>query len=472
VKYTTSPFFPLLLLASSYLLVGCSASAPEYHTPEVQTPVAFSGYQHWQAIDKITPPTPNTQWWQSFHDPLLNQLVTSLTVNNQTLKANEAQYRAALATLDSSKAARYPTLSTTASATNGVLSSSSSFSSSSLPTNSSYSLNASASWELDLWGRIRQIVESNEAKAQASLADLYAARLSSQVLLVQTYCQLRNTDQQITLVQTSIDAYQRFVNLTAARKKAGVASGLDVAQAQTQLNTTQAQLFDLREQRSHQEHAIAALLGKPATGFSLAPQAAFETVLPTAPQLIPSTLLLNRPDIIANERRVAAANAQIGVAQAAYFPTINLVSSVGYRNTNLSDLINIPNTIWSLGPSLAYTLFDGGIREANVRIAEAGLDQAAATYKQTVLTAFQEVEDNLSSVSILAQEAQVQQQALDAASQALRIAQSQYKAGINSALNVITAQTAELTAKRSLASVQLRQQLANLILLKNSGGSS
>lgn len=472
MKYTTSPFFPLLLLASSYLLVGCSASAPEYHTPEVQTPVAFSGYQHWQAIDKITPPTPNTQWWQSFHDPLLNQLVTSLTVNNQTLKANEAQYRAALATLDSSKAARYPTLSTTASATNGVLSSSSSFSSSSLPTNSSYSLNASASWELDLWGRIRQIVESNEAKAQASLADLYAARLSSQVLLVQTYCQLRNTDQQITLVQTSIDAYQRFVNLTAARKKAGVASGLDVAQAQTQLNTTQAQLFDLREQRSHQEHAIAALLGKPATGFSLAPQAAFETVLPTAPQLIPSTLLLNRPDIIANERRVAAANAQIGVAQAAYFPTINLVSSVGYRNTNLSDLINIPNTIWSLGPSLAYTLFDGGIREANVRIAEAGLDQAAATYKQTVLTAFQEVEDNLSSVSILAQEAQVQQQALDAASQALRIAQSQYKAGINSALNVITAQTAELTAKRSLASVQLRQQLANLILLKNSGGSS
>jgi NodT family efflux transporter outer membrane factor (OMF) lipoprotein len=185
---------------------------------------------------------------------------------------------------------------------------------------------------------------------------------------------------------------------------------------------------------------------------------------------VPSTLLLNRPDIIASERRVSAANAQIGVAQSAFFPTINLVGSAGYRNTEISNLVNVPNTIWSLGPSLAFSLFDGGLREANVKIAEAGLDQATATYKQTVLNAFQEVEDNLSSIALLHEEAQVQQEALNAAMQAHRIAQSQYRAGISSALNVISAQTAELTAKRALTNVKLRQQLASLVLLKNTGG--
>lgn len=459
-----------ILLMSLVLngLTACTQSVSEHRLPTINTPAQFSGYEHWQMVSEAT--TATSAWWQAFKDDTLNQLIETLTINNATLQASEAQYRAAVAALMGSQASQVPTLSATASANNGTVATSNSFSSSSLPTNSNYALNASVSWELDLWGRIRQTVQSNEAKAQASLADLYAARLSSQALLVQSYFQLRNTDLQIDIVNTSIAAYHRFVRLTQARQQAGVVSSLDVAQAKTQYHTTQAQLLDLQEQRAHYQHAIATLLGQSASGFTISKRNEDSTSMPALPTLVPSTLLLNRPDIIASERRVAAANAQIGVTQSAFFPTINLVGSVGYRNTEISNLVNLPNTIWSLGPSLAFSLFDGGLRKANVKIAEAGLDQATATYKQTVLNAFQEVEDNLSSIALLHEEAQVQQQALDAAMQAHRIAQSQYRAGISSALNVISAQTAELNAQRTQKSIQLRQQLASLVLLKNTGG--
>jgi len=450
-------------------LTACTHTTPDYAVPTINPPAQFSDSTHWQAVNHLSAPVPSA-WWQAFNDPNLTQLIETLTLNNETLKASEAQYRAAVATLMGSQAARLPTVSTTASASNGTVAGSNSFSTSNLPTNSNYAFNTSVSWELDLWGRIRQTVESNEAKAQASLADLYAARLSSQALLAQTYFQLRNNEQQRIILNSSIEAYQRFVTLTQARQKAGVASPIDVAQAKTQLHSTQAQLLALEEQGERYQHAIASLLGQMPTGFTLAKPANQEVTIAALPKLIPTTLLLNRPDIIASERRVAAANAQIGVAQAAYFPTINLVGSAGYRNSELGSLINVPNTIWSLGPSLAFSLFDGGLREANVNIAKAGFDQAAANYKQTVLTAFQDVEDNLSSLRILTEEIAVQQQALDAATQAHRIAQSQYRAGINSALAVITAQTAELNAKRTLTNVQLGQQLASLVLLKNSGG--
>lgn len=462
----------LFLLSIPLLgITACTNTTVNHQQPEISIPAQFSDNTQWQAIDTLSPPK-QAQWWQGFADETLNQLISSLLVNNENLKASAAQYRAALATLMSSQAARTPTLSSTASANNGTVASSNSFSNNGLPTNSTYSLTASVSWEVDLWGRIRQTIDSNEAKAQASLADLYAARLSSQALLAQTYFQLRNTDQQIALVTSSIEAYRRFLQLTQARQKAGVASSLDVAQAKTQLHSTQVQQLDLQEQRMRYQHAIAALIGKSATDFFIAANNKATSYTPALVQLIPSTLLLNRPDIIASERRVAAANAQIGMAQTAFFPTINLVGSAAYRNSEWDKLINLPNTIWSLGPSLALTLFDGGLREANVQIAQAGFEQATANYKQTVLTAFQEVEDNLSSLAILHQEVEVQQQGLNAATQAHRIAQSQYRAGISSALTVISAQTAELSAKRALSSIQLRQQLASLILLKNSGGTN
>jgi NodT family efflux transporter outer membrane factor (OMF) lipoprotein len=457
------------------ITISACATVPQQYQaiPEIKVPAQFSGYANWLPVGEQHLLSMHNQWWLVYQDKTLTQLIEHVTVDNESLKASEAQYRAALATLEGSQSARYPSISSTANASNGTVASSNSFSNNSLPTNSNYALSVSTSWELDLWGRIRQTVESNEAKGQASLADLYAARLSTQVLLAQTYFQLRNTEQQIRLVNSSITAYQRFVKLTQIRQRAGVVSRLDVAQASAQLYTTQVQQLDLEEQYSRYQHTIATLLGVGATAFNIpaSSQDNEKSILPIVSQIIPSTLLLNRPDIIASERRVASANAQIGIAQTAFFPTINLIGSVGYRNSNLTDLINIPNSIWSLGPSLAFTLFDSRLRESTVAVAIAGMEQATANYKQTVLSAFQEVEDSLSSVRLLQEEAAVQQQALDASMQAYRIAQSQYRAGTSSALNVISAQTAELSAQRNQTNITLRQQLASLILLKNSGGS-
>jgi NodT family efflux transporter outer membrane factor (OMF) lipoprotein len=457
-----------ILIGVTSIVTACSSMAPEYQTPNTQPPKTFAGYANWQPLNQINAPT-DAHWWQVFNDPLLNQLSEQVIVNNQTLKANEAQYRAALATVNSAAAARYPTLNSSFSATNGTIASTTSFSNTSLPTSTSYNLSASASWEMDLWGRIHDTIASNEAKAQASLADLYAARLSTQALLIQTYLQLRNADTQIALLEQTARAYQRFLQLTQARIKAGIASKLDATQAQTQLYSIQAQQVDLQEQRQRFQNAIATLVGQYSANVNIASQGETAISIPNAPTLVPSTLLAQRPDIIASERRVYAANLQIGVAQSAYFPTINLVASASYRNKELANLIDIPNTIWSLGPSAALTLFDGGLRAANKAIAVANMEQAAATYKQTVLTAFQEVEDNLNTVKQLTNEANIQREAVAAASQALFIAQRQYQAGINSALNVITAQTAELTAKKTLADIENRQRLATVILWKNTG---
>ncbi|MBD3767303.1 MAG: efflux transporter outer membrane subunit [Gammaproteobacteria bacterium] len=441
--------------------------APDYQTPVIATPAQFAGYEVLKPIEQLRQTPHSSAWWQAFNDPLLNELNERLTLDNQTLKASEAQYRMALATLQSVSASRLPTLNSNFSASHGTLASTTSFSSSELPKVTTYSLSANVAWELDVWGRIRANISSNEAKAQASLADLYAARLSTQALLTQSYLQLRHLDYQQQLLAESETAYQRFLALTQARIKAGVASKLDATQAETQLYSVQAQLLDLRDQRQRLQNAIASLIGTHSAALSISKKADYAFSIPETPRLIPSALLTQRPDIIASERRVYAANQQIGVAQSAFFPSINLVASASYRNRDLANLIDIPNTFWSLGPSMALALFDGGLREANKAIAIATMEQAAANYKQTLLTAFQEVEDNLSSLYWLAQEAKIQQQAVSSANQALLIAQKQYQAGINSALNVISAQTAELTAKRTLADIQHRQRLAAVQLWKN-----
>lgn len=443
--------------------------APDYQTPTIATPVQFAGYEVLKPIEQLRQTPHLSAWWQAFNDPLLNELNERLTLDNQTLKASEAQYRIALATLQSVSASRLPTLNSNFSASHGTLASTTSFSSSELPKVTTYSLSANVAWELDVWGRIRDNISSNEAKVQASLADLYAARLSTQALLTQSYLQLRHLDHQQQLLAESEAAYQRFLALTQARIKAGVTSKLDATQAETQLYSVQAQRLDLQDQRQRLQNAIAALVGTHSAALSISKKADYPFSIPETPQLIPSALLTQRPDIIASERRVYAANQQIGVAQSAFFPTINLVASASYRNRDLANLIDIPNTFWSLGPSMALALFDGGLREANKAIAIATMEQAAANYKQTLLTAFQEVEDNLSSLYWLAEEAKIQQQAVSSANQALLIAQKQYQAGVNSALNVISAQTAELTAKRTLADIQHRQRLAAVQLWKNTG---
>jgi NodT family efflux transporter outer membrane factor (OMF) lipoprotein len=451
------------LLSLSALSLGLSACSPgpDYVRPTVATSAAFKEAGQWQMATTAEPKA-DERWWQVFGDPVLDSLEEQVTVENQNLKVAEAQYRTARAALESARSSLFPSVSAAAGRTRGTASGAASV-------ETTYSLSAALNWEIDIWGRIRRSVESADAKAAASAADLAAARLSTQALLAQTYLQLRASETQLALFRYTVTAYGRFLDLTRNRQTAGVASPLDVAQAETQLGNAEVQAIDAENQRAQFEHATAILVGKAPAEFSIPPGASLPAV-PATPRLVPSTLLENRPDIAAAERRAAAANAQIGVAQAAYFPVLDLTGSVGYRNSAIAGLISAPNRIWSLGPALALTLFDGGARSAAVDQATSGYDQAVATYRQTVLTAFQEVEDNLSAARLLEQEGTSQAKALAAARRSREIAENQYKAGINSALNVVTAQTAELSAEANSINILGRRLQAAVQLLKNAGG--
>jgi len=449
---------PLLLALST---IAACTPGPDYVRPSQETPAAFKEAANWKQAS-ATEFAVEGKWWKLFQDPVLDGLEEQVIVDNQNLKLAEAQYRAARASVDSARSAFFPSVSAAASRTrsdNAV----------GLAPGTNYAASATLAWEVDVWGRIRRNVESGEAKLQASAADLAAARLSTQALLAQTYAQLRASDLQLDLLARTVTAYGRFLDLTKNRLQAGVAAPLDVAQAETQLATAQAQQIDLQNQRAQTEHALAVLAGRPPAALSLPVAAALPT-LPATPLLLPSTLLEQRPDIIAAERRVAAANAQIGVAEAAWFPVLSLGGSVGYRNSSLAQLFDLPSRFWSLGPSLAVTLVDGGGRSAAVALATAGYDQTVATYRQTVLTAFQEVEDNLAATRLLEQEAAAQARALAAARRAREIAENQYRAGINSALNVVTAQGAELAAEVSAIGIGNRRLQAAIQLLKNAAG--
>jgi NodT family efflux transporter outer membrane factor (OMF) lipoprotein len=437
-------------------LAGCHPG-PDYVRPKVDVPPAFKEAGQWKPAAGQALPA-DTAWWKVFADATLDTLEAQVEVNNQNLKAVAAQYRAAQAALQSAKSPQLPGVSASLSDSRGSAS-----------TTPSSALGVSANWEIDIWGRIRRNVESADAKLAASAADLAAARLSTQALLVQTYMQLRAADVQIDLYRRSAEAYARFLAMTRNRLAAGVASQLDVAQAETQLHGAEAQSLDLQTQRAQLEHAIATLVGKMPADLTLPPDARLPAV-PQAPALIPSTLLENRPDIVAAERQVAAANAQIGVADAAYFPVLNLSGGLGYRGNSFANLLSAPNRFWSLGPALAMTVFDGGARSAAVSQATAATDQAVAAYRQAVLTAFQEVEDNLSASRLLEQERAAQAGALAAARRAREIAENQYQAGIVNALNVITAQTAELSATAASVSIDSRRLQAIVLLLKNTNG--
>jgi NodT family efflux transporter outer membrane factor (OMF) lipoprotein len=344
--------------------------------------------------------------------------------------------------------------------------------SSSSPTSSTiteYSLPFDASWELDFWGRIRNTVKANSLEAQATLADLENVQLSVQAEVAVDYFQLRVLDAQKQLLDASALAYQESLKLTQVQQDAGMASGQDVAQAETQLNTTLAQATDLGIQRAQLEHAIATLLGQPASSFSIATNS-----LPTKPVAIPfgvpSQLLERRPDVAAVERRVAEANAQIGVARAAYFPTITLSGSAGYQSTSVENLFSGPGLVWSVGASLAQTLFDAGLRKAVTEQARAKYQGTVANYRQTVLTAFQEVEDNLSTLRILSQELQQQNAAVESSQRYLTLANARYQSGMDSYLDVITAQTALLSNQRTALNLRMQQLTASVQLIKALGG--
>lgn len=458
----TSALIPALV---SVLLSACAAG-PDYLRPTVDTPAAFKELGDWKPAEPREPAA--DRWWTAFGDPVLDDLQARLEISNQNLRAAEAAYRQALALADAARAGWFPAINASAGATRSA-SSAATATSGNAPARNSFSVGATVSWELDVWGRIARTVEGADAGLAASAADLAAARLSARATLAQTYFQLRAAERQQALLDASVDAYARALELTRNRYAAGVAGKADVAQAESQLRSTRAAALDASLSRSQYEHAIAVLLGLPPASFTLTP---VDVPLPEAPVAVtlPSALLERRPDIAAAERRVAAANAAIGAAQAARFPVLGLSGNTGFRNARIEDLLTVPSRYWSLGPTLAAAIFDGGARKAAVGQAQAGWEKAVATYRQTVLTAFQEVEDNLASARLLEAAAAEQAAAVTAAAEAETIAVNQYRAGTVSYLNVVTAQATHLAARRSANDIATRRLLAAVQLAKNAGG--
>ena len=450
------PVRPILLIP--LLLLTACALGPEYRRPEIRLPVQFSeaesGLWHVAQPGEFKVPA---RWWSVFNDAELDRLEARVVLDNQTLKIAEAQYRAARAGVDAANAARSPSVSGAAAVNRGRDAG---------VTANSFGLTASANWEIDVWGRVRRGIEQAQARAEASGDDLAAARLSTQALLAQTWFQAHAAVLQRHLLLTTLKDDARFLDITRSRHDAGMVSGLDVAQAEAQLNNDRAQLSENELQRAQLEHALTALLGGGSVEVAESPL----PPVPPPPELLPSGLLERRPDIASAERQMAAANAQIGLAQAAYYPVLDLAASTGLHSSVLDRLFNAPGRIWSLGPSLAATLFDGGARDAAVVQARAGYDQAVAGYRQTVLAAFQEVQDNLSAARLLQREAGEQAQSLAAARRAREIAEAQYQAGTVNALNVLSAQATERAAESNGVAIQNRRLAAAVVLLKNAGG--
>ncbi|WDZ94872.1 efflux transporter outer membrane subunit [Herbaspirillum sp. WKF16] len=470
MKQHQSKLKPLLLaLAASLALAACSVG-PDYVRPQMdEAPAVFKEGQDWK------PAQPRDlaaggKWWEMFGDAQLNALVDQVEISNQNLALAEANFRGAMALVQSSRSALSPTLDASASASRGRAGSgTSSSSSSSSGVRNSYSFGLTASWEADIWGRVRRDIEASTDSAQASAADLAAARLSAQASLAQSYLQLRVLDAQQQLLEDTVQAYQRSYQLTQNQYAAGMAAKSDVIQAQSQLKSAQAQALDNGVTRAQVEHAIALLVGKTPSTFAL-PRAPLAAAAPPVPQGVPSMLLERRPDVAAAERRVASANARIGVAKAAYFPSLTLSASGGYQSSSFADWFSLPGRVWSLGPQLAQNIFDGGARRAATAQAIATYDGTVAQYKQAVLTAFQEVEDNLAALRILEQEADVQNEALQAARQAVTLVTNQYKAGTVSYVNVITAQATAFSAERTSLDILNRRMAASVLLAKALGG--
>jgi NodT family efflux transporter outer membrane factor (OMF) lipoprotein len=458
----------LAVLAS--LIGGCSVG-PDYVKPEVQVPAAFKEQQGWKTAEPKDE-LPRGKWWELFGDNELNSLVEQVEVSNLNIRAVEAQYRQAKALAQQSESAYYPTLSGGASINRSKPASNNTNATNYDPKiNNTYRLNLDASWEPDIWGSVRRSVEAGNAGVQASAADIEAAKLSAQATLVQDYFSLRIADARKQLLDDTVTAYERSLKLTQNQYAVGVVARADVVAAETQLKSAKAQAVDVGVQRAQLEHAIAVLLGKTPAEFAIAPvTSAFVTMPPAIPLGIPSELLERRPDIAAAERRAAAANAKIGVAEAAYYPALTLSATLGFQSRSFSQWLTYPSRFWTLGAALAQTIFDGGLRKAQTAQAVAVYDETAANYRQLVLTAFEEVEDNLASLRILEEEAQLQADAVKSARESAQIATNQYKAGVVTYINVVNAETIALNNERAALTVQNSQLTAAVLLIKALGG--
>ena len=381
------------------------------------------------------------RWWELYHDPLLNSLEEQITGANLTIATAEARFRQARAAVQVAKAGYFPSLSTGASAAVSQKSGGG--------TNTTFQIPLEVSWELDLWGRVRRGVEASQANARASAADLAAVTLSSQAELANNYFQLRILDAQKQLLEKTITVYRKSFEMTNNRYAAGIVAKADVLQAETQLKNTEAQKIDLGVQRAQLEHSIALLIGKPPSVFSL-PATELIPAVPLIPTGIPSEMLERRPDIASSERSVAAANAQIGIAKAANYPAIQLTASVGLQASSIASLLSWPSRFWSVGPTMSLPIFDGGLRKGQSDVVKAAYDATVSTYRETILTAFQEVEDNLAALRILEEETAVQNQAVRAAQQVVTITTNQYQAGTVAYVNVLVAQSTSLASERAV----------------------
>ncbi|HEU5047827.1 MAG TPA: efflux transporter outer membrane subunit [Rickettsiales bacterium] len=461
--------------AAALLLASC-AVGPDYVRPATEQPKSFKEAQSWkQAEPKDT--EIRAKWWEVFGDPELNKLEEQVVISNQNVKAAEASYRQAQALTEAARSSFFPVVSATASMSRGGFGGSSNNAATSGTTGGGnsgnignrYNAELTASWEPDLWGRIRRTVEENSALASASRADLGAATLSAQAALASDYLSLRLADEQKRLLDRTVENYKRALDMTQNLYHYGVNARSDYLQAKTQMETAQAQAIDIGVARAQYEHAIAMLIGKAPADFSI-PVADKVPEVPAIPVGLPSDLLERRPDIAASERRVAAANANIGVTKAAFFPDITLSASGGYQSSSLAQWFNLPNRVWSIGPSLAETIFDAGLRRSQTQAAIAAYDSTVAAYRQTVLGSFQEVEDNLAALRLLEQEAQVQGVAVTDATTAAGIFMNQYKAGLISYLNVVTAQNTQLSNELTALNIRKQRLIAAATLIKALGG--
>ena len=451
-------------MTTAALLSAC-AVGPDYQRPTTASPAAFKEAP--AAAEGWFPAAPadaldRGPWWELFGDAELNKLMSQVEVSNQNIAAAVAAYAQAQAVVREQRAGLFPSVSADGSAKR-------SGGGASNGTANSFAASLGASWAPDIWGALRRSVESAQAGAQASDADLAAARLSAQGLVASDYFGLRDADNELVLVRRTVEGYQRSMQITTNRYNAGIAPRTDVLQAQTALSNAQADLASLTAQRAQLEHAIAVLVGKAPADFSIA-VADWNMAVPAVPLVVPSELLQRRPDIAAAERAVAQANAQIGIQRSAYFPSLTLSGSIGNAGSRVADLFGASTSLWSIGASVAQTVFDAGATRARVEQAEAGRDAAVAKYRQTVLAAFQAVEDQLSATRSLAEQADLRRAASEAADLTEQQLLNRYKAGQVSFTEVVTAQASALSARRTLSQLAANRQTSAIALIQALGG--
>lgn len=458
------------VLLLSLVLGGCMVG-PDYQKPAMPLPQTFKEGAQWQRAASNPQGALDSQWWLAYQDPVLNDLVARSAQANQSIIAAEAAYRLAQAQVASSRAGLWPTVGVGLSGSRGEGGDgTTSSSTTSTGVKNSVSATLTASWEPDLWGEVRRGIESSQAAAQQSDALLAGVRLSISSSVASNYLALRQMDIDVRLLQQQQAINQQLLAMIQAQFTQGVATNDQLLVAQDQLTTSIADLQTSQRDREQYEHALAVLVGMAPSEFSVAPRNDFSFVVPRPPLTLPSTLLQRRPDVVAAERSAAAANAKIGVAEAAFFPTLDLTAQLGYRGSALGGLFSLPNRIWTLGPALAETIFDGGAREAAVKQAEASYDQIAANYRGTVLSALQNVEDNLSAINHLQTQADAFQQVYQRNQQLFGSQEAQLRAGTASRETVLTQQLVLLQAEQNLRDTQGQLSQGSVALIQSLGG--